>query len=269
MEIKILVNSGALSTAVRRHVLEMCHRGGSSHVASCLSMADLIACTYASMKVDPSNPSWQDRDYFILSKGHAGATVYATLAELGFFDIERLQKHYQNGSTMSGHVSHVENAGVEFSTGSLGHGLPVACGIAKSFKLSSRKNNVFCIVSDGELGEGSNWEAVLFAAHHKLNNLVVLVDRNRLQSIKDTEETLALEPLDKKFQAFGCDVVNVNGHDHEALLRELKSSSASPKILICHTIKGKGVSFVENEVLWHYKSPSAAELELALAELSR
>ena len=220
------------------------------------------------MKVDPSNPSWQDRDYFILSKGHAGATVYATLAELGFFDTERLKKHYQNGSTMSGHVSHVENPGVEFSTGSLGHGLSVSCGIAKSLKLSSRKNKVFCIVSDGELGEGSNWEAVLFAAHHKLNNLIVLVDRNRLQSIKDTEETLALEPLDEKFKAFGWQVRNVNGHDHTALLRGIESSSKSPKILICQTTKGKGVSFMENEVLWHYKSPSTAELKLALAELS-
>ncbi len=262
-----MVDTLLLSKHIRRHVVEMCSRGGSSHVASCLSMADMIACTYASMKFEPNNPKWDDRDYFILSKGHAGAAVYATLSQLGFFDYSKLEGHYQNGSTMSGHVSHVGNPGVEFSTGSLGHGLPVCCGIAMSLKIEAKKNKVFCILSDGELGEGSNWEAILFASHHKLSNLTVLIDRNRLQSIKDTEQTLALEPLDKKLQAFGWEVCKANGHNHNDLLEKIKRQSSKPKILICETVKGKGVSFMENKVLWHYRSPNDAELASALAEL--
>lgn len=256
-----------LSNMVRRHVLKMCHAGGSSHVASCLSMADIISCTYSTMKFDPHDPNWPGRDYFILSKGHAGATVYATLSELGFFDKSNLDLHYQNGSTMSGHVSHVGNPGIEFSTGSLGHGLPVACGIAYSFKISSKANQVFCIVSDGELGEGSNWEAALFASQHKLDNLTVLVDRNRLQSIKDTEDTLALEPLHQKFEAFGWNVISVDGHDHETLLSKLSEKSLLPKIIICRTTKGKGVTFMENKVEWHYRSPNKKELTLALEQI--
>lgn len=263
-----MINSINLSNAIRKNVLRMCHLGGSSHVASCLSMADIVACTYLNMKKCPTEPNWSERDYFILSKGHAGATIYATLAELGYFDVARLEKHYQNGSTMSGHVSHVDNPGVEFSTGSLGHGLPVCSGIAKSFKLDRRKNKVFCVISDGELGEGSNWEAILFSSHHKLDNLTVLVDRNRLQSLKDTEETLALEPLDDKLIAFGWNVIVVDGHNHSAITDAIISPpNGKPKIIICNTIKGKGVSFMENQVPWHYKSPNEQELTMALNEL--
>lgn len=263
-----MIDPKNLSNAIRKHVLKMCHLGGSSHIASCLSMADIVACTYASMKKRPSQPNWSERDYFILSKGHAGATIYATLAELEYFDTQRLDQHYQNGSTMSGHVSHVGNAGVEFSTGSLGHGLPVCCGVAKSFKLDNRSNRVFCIISDGELGEGSNWEAILFSAHHGLDNLTVLVDRNRLQSLRDTEETLALEPLFEKLTAFGWDVTNVDGHNHLEIMSAIASpSKGKPKFIICDTTKGKGVSFMENEVVWHYKSPNENELAMALSEL--
>lgn len=257
-----------LSTAIRKHVLKMCHLGGSSHVASCLSMADIIACVYSNMNKRPSEPQWADRDYFILSKGHAGATVYAALAEMGYFSTEKLNNHYQNGSTMSGHVSHVNNPGIEFSTGSLGHGLPVSCGVAKSFKLDKRNNRVFCVISDGELGEGSNWEAILFSAHHKLDNLIVLLDRNRLQSLKDTEATLALEPLDEKLISFGWDVICVDGHDHSEISQAINSQNKDkPKFIVCNTVKGKGVSFMENQVLWHYKSPDENELKEALSEL--
>lgn len=263
-----MIISMKLSNAIRKNVLRMCHLGGSSHVASCLSMADIVACTYSNMKKRSAEPHWSERDYFILSKGHAGATIYAALAELGYFEVRRLEKHYQNGSTMSGHVSHVDNPGVEFSTGSLGHGLPVCGGIAKSFKLDNRTNKVYCIISDGELGEGSNWEAILFSAHHKLDNLTVLVDRNRLQSLKDTEETLALEPLGDKLIAFGWNVISVDGHNHSEITDAIISpSDGKPKFIICNTTKGKGVSFMENEVLWHYKSPNEQELTMALSEL--
>lgn len=268
MKVDQITSSIELSNNIRRNVLRMCHLGGSSHVASCLSMADIVACTYSDMKKRPLEPKWSERDYFILSKGHAGATIYAALSELGYFDASRLEQHYQNGSTMSGHVSHVENPGVEFSTGSLGHGLPVCSGIAKSFKLNDRANRVFCIISDGELGEGSNWEAILFSAHHKLDNLTVLVDRNRLQSLKDTEETLALEPLDDKLIAFGWCVASVDGHNHTEIIDALNSTTGGmPRIVICNTTKGKGVSFMENEVIWHYKSPNEKELAMALSEL--
>jgi len=268
MKTEPMISSIKLSNEIRKNVLKMTHLGGSSHIASCLSVADIVACTYSIMKKRPLKPDWSERDYFILSKGHAGAAIYATLAELGYFDATRLEQHYQNGSTMSGHVSHVDNPGVEFSTGSLGHGLPVCSGIAKSLLLSNRTNKVFCIISDGELGEGSNWEAILFAAHHKLDNLTVLIDRNRLQSIKDTEETLALEPLWAKLTAFGWTVISIDGHNHTEITDALNlPTDGMPKIVICNTTKGKGVSFMENEVKWHYKSPNEKELAVALSEL--
>lgn len=259
--------ASSLARRVRQNVVEMIYLGQSSHVGSCLSMADLIACTYSIMNVDASKPDSIDRDFFILSKGHAGAAVYATLAELGFFEKERLKLHYKNGSTMSGHVSHKHNPGVEFSTGSLGHGLAVCAGIAYAHKLVSRQNKTYCILSDGELDEGSNWEAFQFAGHHGLSNLRILVDYNKLQSIKSCEDTVRLEPLADKLEAFNWTVRRVDGHCHESIIAALKEPSDQPVVLICDTIKGKGVSFMEGKVRWHYTPPNEEEFKQAIAEL--
>ena len=184
--------------------------------------------------------------------------MYAVLAHCGIIDEKILSSHYQNGSSLSGHVSHKSLKGVEISTGSLGHGLPVATGMACGLKLRNSSSKVFCLMSDGELDEGSNWEAFLFGAHKKLNNLVAIIDRNMLQSIKGTEETLALEPLIEKLVAFGWDSYQINGHDHQALKTCFSKAKETnkPSIIIASTTKGKGVSFMENKVLWHYRSPN-------------
>lgn len=260
-----------LALAIRRHAVEMTHLGKSSHVGSVLSLADILAVLYGEvMNVEPTNPRWIDRDRFILSKGHAGAGVYAALAERGFMPVEQLKTHYQNGSKLSGHVSHKGVPGVEFSTGSLGHGLGVGAGMALAARKAGRSNRVFVVLSDGECDEGSNWEAILFAAHHKLDNLVVAVDYNKIQSLGPVADTLALEPFADKWRAFGWRVTEVDGHDHDALKAALGVASGArgqPTVVIAHTTKGKGVSFMEDTVLWHYRTPQGEEYAAACAEL--
>ena len=257
------------SSEVRINILKMINKGGSSHIASAFSCVDILVSLYGKiLNTTPSNINDIDRDYFVMSKGHAGAAVYATLARFGFFDDEDLSGHYQNGTRLSGHVSHVGINGVEFSTGSLGHGLPYACGLALSARIDNRNSRVYCLNSDGEMGEGSNWEAILFASHHGLDNLCLLIDRNKLQSIKGTEDTLKLEPLWQKFEAFGWEVKLVNGHCHSDIEEAcLAAPNGCPRVVICDTIKGKGVSFMENTVEWHYKTPKDNLFEAALNEL--
>lgn len=247
----------------------MTHLGKSSHVAAGLSMADIVATLYARvLRVRPEEPEWPGRDRFILSKGHAGACVYAALAECGFFPTEWLRTHYQDGSLLSGHVSHKGIPGVELSTGSLGHGLGVGAGMALSAKLDSEDWRVFVLLSDGECDEGSNWEAILFAAHHGLDNLVAIVDYNKIQSLKPVPETLGLEPFAEKWTSFGWNVCECDGHDVAALEQALHpAENGRPTVLIAHTTKGKGVSFMENSVLWHYRTPQGEEYEAAVAEL--
>lgn len=261
----------AMSHRIRRHIVEMTHRGNSSHVGSGLSISDVLAVLYGKvLRVDPDNPRRPDRDRFILSKGHAGAAVYAALAEREFFPTEQLLQHYQNGSIFSGHVSHKGVPGVEFSTGSLGHGLGVAAGMALAAKRTGKSYRSFALLSDGECDEGSNWEAILFAAHHKLDNLVVAIDYNKIQSLASITETLELEPFADKWRAFGWSVHEADGHDHAALGAAFDAASASdgkPGVVICHTTKGKGVSFMENSVLWHYRFPQGQEYTDAVAEL--
>src|SRR6056300_174994 len=234
-------NSKKLANNIRKHAVTMTSLGGSSHVGSILSIADILAVLYgAILKYDAKNPRWIDRDRFILSKGHAGACVYAALAESGFIPLEKLKTHYQDGSDLSGHVSHKGVSGVEFSTGSLGHGLPVACGMALAAKVNRKKHRVFSLLSDGECNEGSNWEATLFAAHHKLDNLTVIIDRNRLQSIYSTEDTLALEPCGDKWKSFGWDVTEINGHNHNEIFQSSKKKDnleGKPICIIANTIK--------------------------------
>ncbi len=258
-----------LAYFIRRNVLLMTSNGKSSHIGSCLSIADILAVLYNSvLKYDLKNHSSKKKDYFILSKGHAGAALYATLAGVGLLKQNILKSHYQNGSILSGHVSHHAHPLIEFSTGSLGHGLPVSTGIAYGFKIDKIKSKSYCLLSDGELDEGSNWEAIAFAAHHKLNNLTALIDYNKYQSLDTVENTLNLEPLNKKFESFNWHVIEVDGHNHEELLHALTLSTKIPKVIICHTTKGKGVDFMENKVLWHYRSPQGDELKEALELLN-
>lgn len=261
----------AFAKTIRLHALRMTSLGGSSHIGSVFSMADLVAVLYGSiLKIDPKRPKWPERDRFILSKGHAGSGVYAALAEKGFFDIKTLETHYQDGSILSGHISHKGVPGVELSTGSLGHGLSVGAGMAYGAKLDQQKHRVFVLMSDGECDEGSNWEAILFAAHHGLDNLVAIVDYNKLQSIGPVSETLGLEPFADKWRSFGWSVKEVDGHDHAEIHQTLASvpfDTGKPSCIIAHTIKGKGVSFMENSVLWHYRTARGEEYAAALKEL--
>lgn len=260
-----------LAKRIRIHALRMTSTGGSSHVGAVFSMADIVSVLYGGvLKLDPANPGWAGRDRFILSKGHAGAGVYAALAERGFFPVEKLKTHYQNGSDLSGHVSHKGIPGVEFSTGSLGHGLSVGSGMAYGAKLDGRTHRVVVLLSDGECDEGSNWEAILFAGHHRLDNLVAVIDYNGIQSLAPVAETLELEPFADKWRAFGWGVRECDGHDHEALRAALTAPPARegrPTVVIARTTKGKGVSFMENTVLWHYRTARNEEFDRALAEL--
>jgi transketolase len=263
------MNSIAMAKSMRINAVKMVSSGGSSHIGSALSCIDIAAVLYANiMKYDVKDPRAIDRDRFILSKGHAGVCVYTVLAEAGFFPKDELAQHYQNGSCFSGHVSHKNIPGVELSTGSLGHGLPVGVGMALSAKLDARSNRVFVLIGDGELLEGSNWEAIFFAAHHKLDNLTLIIDRNNLQSIYSTEKTIALESISNKFEAFNWKTNTVDGHSHQQLKAALAAKVESqPSLIIANTIKGKGVSFMENRVEWHYKFPNPEQLEIALQEL--
>ena len=242
-------------------------RGRSSHVGSALSCADIVAVLYDRiLNVNPEDPQDPDRDRFILSKGHAGAAVYAALALRGFFPVEWLEQHYQDGSRMSGHISHKGIPGVEVSTGSLGHGLPIATGMALAGKLDGRSYRTVCVLSDGECDEGTTWEAAMFAAHHQLEHLTAVIDYNKIQSLGPVNETLALEPFADKWRAFGWTVAEADGHDHDSLSEAL-GRGGGPRVVIAHTTKGKGVSFMENSVLWHYRTPQGDEHAAARAEL--
>jgi transketolase len=267
---KGLVDTAALARRLRAHELRMVHAARASHIASALSITDIVAVLYGQvLRLRPDLPRWDGRDRFLLSKGHACVAVYAALAERGFFGVEDLQSYGRDHSVMMNHISH-KVPGVDFSTGSLGHALPFGAGKALAAKRLGASWRTFVLLSDGELGEGSNWEACLFASHHRLDNLVAIIDYNKLQSLTTVAETLALEPLADKFSAFGWSVRSVDGHDHAELARTLAAApfeSGKPSMLIAHTVKGKGVSFMENSVEWHYRTPSDAQLAQALAEL--
>ena len=259
-----------LAKKIRKHALNMTHKARASHVGSCLSVADILAVLYGSeMRFDPSNPTWQERDRLIISKGHAAAIVYAVLAETGHIDVDELNTYSMDGSRLAGHVS-TAVPGVELSTGSLGHGLPVAAGIALAAKRDKNNYRSFCVLSDGELDEGSNWEAIQFAQHFRLDNLIAIVDFNKIQSFGTVEEVSNLNPLPEKFSAFNWGVIEVDGHDHFALKQAIMNTpqvNGRPTVIIAHTIKGKGVSFMENQLLWHYRNPDHSQLEAAIAEI--
>ena len=260
-----------LAWRIRHHVLWMTHRARASHIGSNFSMAELLAVLYGRvLRIDPADPDWPERDRFILSKGHGCAALYAVLAERGFFPLGWLETFCQNGSRLPGHATHTHIPGVEVSTGSLGHGLSLATGMAFAAKLGGKTHRVFVLISDGECDEGSTWEAMLFAAHHGLDNLTVIVDYNKIYSVDFVKTVLALEPLAAKWRSFGWAVCEIDGHDLdqvETALSQVPYEHLRPSCVIAHTVKGKGVSFMENQVLWHFRTPQGAEFEAALAEL--
>ena len=264
------MNCRDLATRIRRHCLKMTNRAKSSHIGGCLSAADLLAVLYGRvLRVDPSRTDWPERDRFVLSKGHAAAAIYATLAERSFFPMEWLDRYYLDGSYLAGHITKGV-PGVDASSGSLGHGLPIGCGMALAGKQAGKPYRVFVMLSDGECDEGSTWEAALFAPHHHLDNLIAIVDYNKIQSFGTVKDVLDLEPLADKWRSFGWAVREINGHDTEEIEESLLSvpfQSEKPSCIVAHTVKGKGVSFMENQLAWHYQYPDDSQLSRALAEL--
>jgi transketolase len=258
-----------LSQLARREILSMTSRAKASHVGSALSVVDILSVLYLDVAdITPQNLTSQDRDIVILSKGHAAAALYAVLGLLGFFPTALLNSYCENNAILGGHVTSKGVPGVELSTGSLGHGLPYGAGIALAKKRAKVGGRVFVIMSDGECDEGTTWESAMIANHFNLDNLTVIIDRNRIQSLTFTESTLKLEPFGEKWSAFGWEVKSVDGHDFDSL-RDSLSTKVGPLCIIAQTIKGKGVSFMENEILWHYKSPNSDELQIALNEVGR
>ena len=247
------IESIAFSKRIRAHALRMVQRTNSSHIGSGLSQ----------------EPDWAGRDRFLLSKGHAAAMLYAALHESGFFPQDWLERYCEFGSPLAGHVTHCKVPGVEASSGSLGHGLGLACGMALAGKVDKASWRVFVVLSDGECDEGSIWEAAMFAPFHKLGNLTAIVDYNKIQSFGTVAEVLDLEPFADKWRAFGWQVTEVDGHDHAALEAALatRDFNGPPHLILAHTVKGKGVSFMENKLMWHYKSPSPEQLAEALKEV--
>lgn len=258
-----------LALAARHEIVKMTNVAKASHVASALSVVDILSVLYTTAtNITPQNLEEENRDIVILSKGHAAAALYSVLALQEFFPTSWLSEYCKNDSPLGGHVTLKGIPGVELSTGSLGHGLPYGLGIALSRKKSGVSGRIFVVMSDGECDEGTTWESAMIANHHDLNNLIVIVDRNNIQSLASTEDTLKLEPFADKWKAFGWDVETVPGHDYLALKNSI-AIQRRPKCIIADTTKGKGVGFMENSVLWHYKSPSEEDMTKAFEELGK
>ena len=266
-----LKNLQLKANKIRQDILISTHAAKSGHPGGSLSVADYFAYLYnVEMNVDPKNPKWEDRDRFVLSKGHCAPVLYATLAEKGFFPVEDLKTLRKHGSYLQGHPNMNLTPGVDMSTGSLGQGISTACGMAKGAKFLEKDFRVYTLLGDGELAEGQVWEATMFAAHYKLDNLCIAVDVNGLQIDGATKDVMNTEPLDKKFEAFGCHVVKIDGHDFHALenaFTTFHKTKNKPTVILLQTIKGKGVSYMENVVGWHGKAPNDDQLKIALAEL--
>jgi transketolase len=261
-----------MAAGVRRSVVTLVDRAGLGHIGGDLSVTDILVTLFgAVLDVDPADPTRPDRDRFILSKGHCAGALYSTLAHCGFFPREELATFMAPLSALNGHPNRTKVPGVETNTGPLGHGFPVAVGAALAAKLRGLDYRTFVVLGDGELQEGSNWEAAMTAAHYDLANLTAVVDRNRLQQGARTEDTNALDPLDKKFEAFGWAVRAVDGNDVDDLLAVFSAvpfQPGRPSCVIAHTVKGRGVSFIEDRVEWHHKVPSAEQTARALEELA-
>ncbi len=266
------VNPEAMARTIRRHILTMIAKAGGGHPGGSLSATDILTVLYFRiMRHRPFEPNWPDRDRFILSKGHGAPALYATLAECGYFPVEELNTLRQLGSRLQGHTDRNLTPGVEMSAGSLGQGLSFGAGIALAARMDNKPHKVFVLVGDGESQEGQVWEAAMAAAHFKLDNLICIVDHNQLQLDGRVAEIMNIEPLPDKWRSFGWHTMEVNGHnlaDLERTLQQAKLNKGKPTAIIAHTIKGKGVSFMENNVDFHGKSPTPQELEKALSELA-
>lgn len=258
-----------LARRARIRTVQAVHSGRSSHVGSSLSVIDVLAVLYGRVAaVDATTLNDPERDIVVVSKGHAAAGTYSVMAEVGIIPAEWLDGYSQDGTQLGGHVTSSGVPGVELSTGSLGHGLPFGIGMALAARRVGSPRHVFVVMSDGECDEGTTWESALLAHHHELGNLTIAIDRNGLQSLTTTEETLALEPFAEKWRAFGWDVHEVDGHDHDVLAHALSGPrDGRPRVVICRTTKGKGVSYMEDQVLWHYRTPDADQVRRAIEEI--
>ena len=267
----LIMEYSHVSKKIRERVLKMIFESGSSHIGSAFSCVDILTVLYFNiLSIDPKNPLNSDRDRFILSKGHAASALYAALAERGFFPEENLDSYCRDKSNLPGHPTLRCVPGVEASTGSLGHGLAIGSGMAFAGKKDNKNYRVFVLMSDGECNEGSVWESAMFSAHHKLDNLIGIIDYNKLQAMGRTDEVIGLEPLRKKWESFGWAVEETDGHNHSEIEKRLKKTpfkKDKPSLIIAHTTKGKGVSFMEDKLEWHYKSPDKEQFAKALKEL--
>lgn len=260
-----------IAQKLRVHVIKAVYHAGSGHPGGSLSAADILSTLYFDeMNIDPQKPKMADRDCFVLSKGHAAPVLYAALGERGFFPVEEMYTLRKLGSPFQGHPNMHKVAGVEMSTGSLGQGVSVAVGMALAGKIDGSKKRVYTLLGDGELQEGIVWEAAMAASHYKLNNLVVIVDWNGLQIDGFNKDVMTVTPIDEKFKAFGFNVIEADGHNIEELKKAFKGAREykdGPTVIVAKTVKGKGVSFMENEGGWHGKAPSEDEAKLAVKEL--
>lgn len=253
---------------IRKSILNMVHYSKSSHVGSCLSIVDILTILYfKTLNIDPKNPTMVNRDKFILSKGHAGAALYATLAEKGFFEKSVLQKYYIDDGMLPGHLDMTAVPGIEVSSGSLGHGLSLGIGMAYANRFDSNTGKVFVMLGDGECNEGSVWEAAMYAPSIKLSNLTAIIDFNKIQSFGRTNDIIDQSNMVERWRAFGWEAIEIDGHDLAAIERALQIKTDKPKAIVAHTVKGKGVSFMEDKLEWHYKSPNDEQLKTALMEL--
>ena len=261
------------ANAVRRHIIEMVYTAGSGHPGGSLSATDILVALYFKiMNYDPENPKWTDRDRFVLSKGHAAPALYAVLAELGVFPVDELLTLRKVGSRLQGHPDMRKLPGIEASTGSLGQGISIANGMALAAKLDRKLYNVFVMLGDGEIEEGQVWEAAMFASHYKLDNLIAFIDRNKLQIDGETEKVMSIEPISDKWKAFGWEVREINGHNFKEIIDAVewaKGIKGKPAMIIAHTVKGKGVSFMEGSVHFHGKPPNDEEYKIAIQDLEK
>lgn len=260
-----------IANVIRKDIVSMICKSKSGHPGGSLSAVEILTALYFDqMNIDPTNPKMEDRDRFVLSKGHAAPALYATLSERGYFDREELNHLRQIGSMLQGHPDMKKIPGVEMSTGSLGQGFSVACGMAMAAKLDNAPWNVYALLGDGEVQEGIIWEAAMSAAHYKLDNMIAFLDYNGLQIDGDVESVMNINPIEDKFKTFGWNVITIDGHDFDQIFAALdmaKDTVDKPTMIIAKTIKGKGVSFMENQASWHGSAPSEEQLQQALSEL--
>jgi transketolase len=256
---------------LRISILNMAVRANGGHIGGAYSIIDVMTALYFRvLKHDPSNPAWPERDRVIYSKGHGSLALYNVLAGTGYFGEERLQKFSVDGGLLAGHPERDFVPGVEATTGSLGHGLSIGCGMALADQLDKNTRRVFVIMSDGECNEGSIWEAAMSASQFKLDNLTLVIDSNKLESLGKVSDIMNIEPLGERFRTFGWGVVEIDGHDMELVVEALERApfeASKPSLIVAHTVKGKGVSFMENVPMWHFRAPNEKETKMALAEL--